>query len=121
VFNFTNTIIETAKVCIPNRTVKIRPRDKPWFNKTLRKLFRERDRCHKCQKRTNNPIHIDLFKQKRKEATDAYRQAKYDYYSNITIKLQDPTRSSKSYWHLIKHSMGEFKTSRYGRPRYYYF
>jgi hypothetical protein len=76
VVNVTNIIITTSRETIPNREVKIRPKDKPWFNNNLRRLFRERDRCHKCQKRKNNPLHIEIFKNKRREANTAYKKAK---------------------------------------------
>jgi hypothetical protein len=111
VTNFTTIVLESAKACIPNSIVKIRPRDKPWFNKELRKLFSERNRCHKRQKRTNNPIHINLFKEKRKEATDAYKLAKHEYYSNISETLLSSKSCEKTYWKLIKSSMGEINNS----------
>jgi hypothetical protein len=102
--NVTNIILNTAKEKIPNRIVKIKPNDKPWFNKDLRKLFKTRNRWHKKQKRTQNPLHIEIYKQKRSVALNAYRDAKYNYYNNITTKLLDPTTTVKTYWKLLKNT-----------------
>jgi hypothetical protein len=107
----TNTILTASKETIPNRTVKIRPKDKPWFSAKLRKLFRERDRCHKRQKRTKNPLHVELFKAKRTETNRAYKEAKRNYFTNISQKLLDNNFSPKNYWKLIKNTMGEFNDS----------
>jgi hypothetical protein len=57
--HLTFKILEHASSCIPNRTVKICTKDKPWFNKNLKKLFRQRDRLHRKQKKTRNPTHIE--------------------------------------------------------------
>jgi hypothetical protein len=104
--HLTSQILNLASDCIPNKTVKIRDRDKPWFSRILKKLFKDRDRLHKRQKRTKDPRHIQLYKDKRKEATDAYRQAKRDYFANMSVRLLDPETSAKNYWKLIKNSMG---------------
>jgi hypothetical protein len=102
----TTTIIDKAKLTIPNKTVKIKRCDKPCFNNHLRSLFRERNRLHKLKNRTNNPYHLELYKTKRNEATNAYRESKRNYYTKITEKILDPTTSSKNYWKLIKNTLG---------------
>jgi hypothetical protein len=104
--HLTTKVLSYASECIPNGVVNIKPRDKPWFTNGLRKLLRERDRLHKRQKLTKNDIHKKLYKNKRREATDACRQAKTDYYDKMTDRLHDPTLSSKNYWKLIKSAMG---------------
>jgi hypothetical protein len=104
--HLTTKILDLAGDCIPNRTVNIRFKDKPWFSRILNFLFKDRDRLHKRQKRTKDPRHIQMYKDKRKEATDAYRQAKRDYFANMSVRLLDPQTGPKNYWKLIKNAMG---------------
>ena len=35
--NFSNTLVNLAKGCINNRTVRVRPQDLPWINGSMRK------------------------------------------------------------------------------------
>ena len=35
--NFSNTFLKLIKECIPDKSVVIRPKDKPWFDSALRK------------------------------------------------------------------------------------
>ena len=42
--NFSTKYMSLVRECIPEKTVTIRPKDKPWFDSTLRKTNRKRDR-----------------------------------------------------------------------------
>ena len=44
---FTKTFLEIARDCIPTKDIIVRENDKPWFNNTLRKEIRIRDRIRK--------------------------------------------------------------------------
>jgi hypothetical protein len=44
---FTKTFLEIARNCIPTKEIIVRENDKPWFNNTLRKEIRIRDRIRK--------------------------------------------------------------------------
>lgn len=39
---FTDTFVDLAKQCIPNKTVLIGPNEKPWSDSELRKLVRKK-------------------------------------------------------------------------------
>ena len=91
---------------IPSKLVTIRPRDKPWFTSEVRKQFKTRDRLHKQWKNKPSQKNYDKFKLARGEANQAKFNAKSDYYTKISIKLTDPTTSSKEYWKLIKQLYG---------------
>ena len=88
--------------CIPNKVVTIRPNDKPSFTSKVRKLYRECQHLHKKKLRTKNPLDIDRYRAKRKEAKDAFRLAKSQHFKNISKHLLDPETSSKSFWKLVK-------------------
>jgi hypothetical protein len=107
----TSEILLHAKSTIPNKTVKIRRKDKPWFTYELRTIFRERDRLHKLKNRTKNPRHIDYYKSKRNEATAALRDAKRNYYIKMSERIMDPKTSSKNYWKLVKNCLGNKQSS----------
>ena len=44
---FTKTFLEIARNCVPTKEIIIRKNDKPWFNNTLKKEIRIRDRIRK--------------------------------------------------------------------------
>lgn len=46
---------------VPNRTVVIRPRDKPWMNSEIRRAIRKRNRLLKLFCRQNNPVAWDNY------------------------------------------------------------
>lgn len=50
-------IIDQAREFIPNRRVKIRSKDKPWYTIQVRKLVKLRNRFSALYNRTNNPVH----------------------------------------------------------------
>ncbi|WP_215897650.1 hypothetical protein, partial [Acinetobacter baumannii] len=43
---WTASFLNTARQCIPNKMVTIRPCDTPWYNSELRKLKRKKERYH---------------------------------------------------------------------------
>jgi hypothetical protein len=56
---FTNKFIEFVKMYIPVKIITIRPNDKPWFNSSIRRAMRIRDRLHK-QVKQNSSRNNDL-------------------------------------------------------------
>ena len=44
---FTNKFIEFVKMFVPVKIITMRPNDKPWFNSSIRRAMRIRDRLHK--------------------------------------------------------------------------
>ena len=57
--------LNLARQYIPNRVVKIRTDDKPWYNSELRKLSRKKNNLHRKAKQTNSP--------EIREATNTYK------------------------------------------------
>ena len=41
---WTTSFLNLARTYIPNRTILIRTKDQPWFNSTLRKLKKQKDK-----------------------------------------------------------------------------
>ena len=53
------------KECIPEKSVVIRPKDKPWFDSALRKEIRIRNRLRKIALKSNKAEDIKKYKKSR--------------------------------------------------------
>ena len=98
---------EALEISIPNRTVTIRPRDKPWMNSDIRKEIRKRNRllkfycCHKSSGAWEN------YRVQGNLTALLIRTVKVKYYTNLSDKLQDPEIGhKKNWWGIIKSLYG---------------
>ena len=112
---FTDLFLQQVNDFIPNKTVYIRPRDKPWFNicvtignisKYPRKWLQVRDRLKRRSQKSRNPNHITAYKTARREAKLAIDIAKNTYYDRLGKKLSDPSCAPKQYWSIMKSLYG---------------
>ena len=94
-----------------NKIIKIRPNSKPWFNSTVKLAYKQCHKAYKLKIKTNNPIHIEDYKQKRTSAKNAFRKARNDYYDHLTEKIMDKETTPKSYWKLVKSIFNSNKQS----------
>ncbi len=92
-------ILETS---IPNRTVTIRPRDKPWMNSGIRKEIRKRNRLLKYYCSHKSPEAWENYRVQRNLTTSHIRAAKETFYVKLNEKLQNPEIVPKKWWGLIK-------------------
>jgi len=67
---FNTVLFQCASYFIPNRTITIRPQDKPYITRECRRADRIRNRWHKTFQRTRNPFHYDLFRERRQSSYD---------------------------------------------------
>ena len=58
---------------IPHKTVTIRPRDKPWMNKTVRRAIRKRNRLLKIHCRVKSLVSWEKYRQQRNYTTTLIR------------------------------------------------
>ena len=105
--HWTNLVLNTASETIPNKLVRIRYRDKPWFNGYLRRLLRKKKRLFKKAKLSNNLVDWDNFKTNRnlyfrkcKERKDIYEKARY------RSLVEEGVNNPKKWWSLLKECMG---------------
>lgn len=96
-------ILET---CVPNRTVVIRPRDKPWMNSEIRKAIRKRNRLLKNFCRRKSPATWENYRSQRNFTTSLIRTCKARYFADLNEKLQDPKIGPKRWWGIIKSLYG---------------
>ena len=100
--NFTSKLLSIAKYCIPNKTVCVRPNDKPWYNNHLRRLCRKRRRLHKIAKHLNTPNSWAAFRKCRNQYFNEVKEAKLDYENNKYSSLAKECTSSKKYWSIMR-------------------
>ena len=95
---------------IPNKVIKIRIDDKPWYNTYLRKLSGEKNNVHRKAKRTNSPGDWDSFRRIRNQYTEKIREAASAYKANLAFKLNEGIKTNpKSWWHIARQFIGKTK------------
>ena len=107
----TDKLLDFCGECIPNKIVTIRTSDPPWFHNDIRKMLRRRKRAYKKAKSTNNPIHIESYKQLRNQTNHLVRSAKKDHFDKLASALQNTTDQS-DFWKLIKNFTRTSTTNR---------
>ena len=86
-----------VRECIPEKTVTIRPKDKPWFDSTLRKTIRKRYRLSQYCSKSDSSKYRNI----RNQVNNMKKHAPSNYYDNIGIYLheahKDTLNSTGSY------------------------
>ena len=98
---FTKRFLEIARDCIPTKEIIVRKNDKPWFNNTLRKEIRIRDRIRKKVLKHNRESDITKLKKQRNKVNNMKKIARENFENYIDIFLLDNS-NSKTYWKIMK-------------------
>ena len=107
VSRWSEDFMNIAKRCIPNRRVKIRPHDKPYYNSYLRRLKRKQDRLHNKAKKLNTPVHWSSFREARNKYNRELENAENEYNLSLSAKLENKDLSSpKTWWKIVKDFLG---------------
>ena len=109
VVNFTSIVKDEMKECIPNKTVLIRPNDKPGMTGRIRYLFRKCNRLHKIASKSKLPQDIEKHRTARKEAKYEWKIAKQNYYNRLYNKMSTSENKNKVYWKITKSLYGQNK------------
>ena len=108
----TNRIMEIAKHIIPNKTITIRPNDKPWYTEDLRRQRRIKDRLYQKAKTKKTVAAWTLFNQTRNLYYQGIKNAKQQYDSTkYTLLVDEGKRNSKKWWHILKSLLGQTSDS----------
>ena len=100
--NVTKLITETAKLCIPNTDVTIKPQEPNWMNSDIKRKIRQRKRQYRKAKRSNNPHVWKKFRKLRNEIVSLIRQEKQSIYERLSLKLKSDSLSSRDWWRTLK-------------------
>lgn len=84
---FTNKFLEIAKQCTPNRTVTIRPNDKPWFDTALRREMRNRDRLKKQFRKSQKPSILQQYKKTKNKVNNMKKNTLNRYIIPVWKKI----------------------------------
>ena len=108
----TDRLLSVAKDIIPNKTVIIRPNDKPWYSEDLRCQRRAKDRLYHLAKTRKTEISWTAFNQARNSYCQAIKKAK-DQYDNLkyTVLVDEGKQNSKKWWHILKSLLGQTSDS----------
>ena len=80
------TFLNLAREYIPNKVIKIRTDEKPWYNSELRRLSSKKKNLHRKAKRTNSPADWNNFRMIRNLYTGKIREAISKIQSRSCIK-----------------------------------
>ena len=100
---WTNSFLNLARQHIPNKTITVRPWDKPWYTNALRSLKRKRDRLFRYAK--NNNWDIDMknsYSQCRNEYVRALEEAQTEFYLKQVHKINTGKPGHRNWWQAIK-------------------
>lgn len=101
--NFTSTFLGHVSECIPEKTIVIRPSDKPWFDSVLRREIRIRNRLRKKAQKSNKLCDLLKFRKARNKVNNMKKYAINNYYNNIELNLADASKNNtKLFWKLLK-------------------
>ena len=103
---WTNEFLKIAHNNIPQRQVKIHPKDKYFMTTEIKQLLRKRNRLWKQWTRTHSEVHYNCFSLVRKEVKQAIKLSKHALDSKNFDKMNNQQCSSKDYWHLVKKVYG---------------
>ena len=95
---------------IPNKVIKIIPRDPPWIDNHLKTMLKQQQRLYRNYKRhgfkVEDKVRVDKF---RDECNLAIQNAKQVYLNKLGNKLSDPKSCQKAYWKIINRVMNRCK------------
>ena len=84
---------------IPNKMIKVLPRDPPWINQDLKRMLKRQQRLYKNYKshghKNDDKSRVDLFREKCKLAV---QNAKISYLEKIGNDIADPLTHKRAYW-----------------------
>ena len=94
---WTDTFLSLCKNSIPNRDIKVRPRDLPWITNDCKHLIRIRNRLYKKFQRTRSEGDELTWKNKAREVRVALNLAKLNHRQKLMDTLSKPGLEAKKY------------------------
>ena len=81
----------------------IRDSDPPWINDDLKSKVKLKHKLyHRSLRHKRNNKHFAKLEHLRNETDNLIYKSKTEYYQNINRKLNDPLKSSETYWSIMK-------------------
>jgi hypothetical protein len=103
---FTKVFNDFVKKCIPNKTVLIKPNDKPWFDGTIKRYIRIRNRLKKIAIKSNKTNDWGKYKTMRNQLNNSKKHAKEHFFSNLEVNLINlQSNDKRGFWKVIRYFM----------------
>ena len=100
---FNDTITNIMPHFVPNEIIICDGRDPPWMNRHIKNLILYKAIFYKTFVRGKNSMfHLLIFNNLRNHLNQFIQKAKQNDLNQVTMKLSDPSTSSKCYWSLLK-------------------
>ena len=106
------TFLSIARICIPNRVVKVRPSDSPWYTTELHRLKRKVNRSYANIKSNCTPLKWQKYLSTKDNYCKQLIKAEKVYNENLTESLGQE-RNSRKWWSTVKHLLGKGNDSSY--------
>ena len=108
--SFTKIILNIMSNFIPNKIIKVVPKDPPWITRDLKSILNRQQRFFRnFKKHGSKPDDKRRVDALRDECKKAIQKAKTDYLKNLGNKLTDPSIHQKSYWKIVNRVMNKCK------------
>ena len=101
---FGDKLMEFAHLHIPNKIVTIRRNDKPWYDNTIRRETRKRDRLKRNASNASNVSLWNKYKKSRNHVNNLIKVAKSRYFNRIET-TDFRYNDQKQFWKTIKYFM----------------
>ena len=107
---FNYTLLNIFRNFIPHDTIKCNSKDPPWMNENIKSALRKKNRIYRKYisggRKPNDEIKL-------RETTDfisnLIETSRSSYFKNLSMRLNDPATSSKSYWSILKRFLNKVK------------
>ena len=99
---WTTNLLSLAKSTIPNKTVTVRPYDKPWYNNDLRRLCRSKNKLHTKAKLCKTAEAWRLFRKTRNQYIRETSKSKLNYEQHKFASLIHERNHPKQWWSIAK-------------------
>ncbi len=111
---WTSTVLNIARQFIPNKMVKVRPSDMPFYNNDLRRMKRGVNRMFRKARHTGQQNHWDTYKDLRNTYVSSVKEAKEAYSMTLAAELKGNRNiTPKRWWNIVKEMLGSVKQALY--------
>ena len=108
----TDVFLNIVKLCIPSKTVVIRPNDKPWYDSEIRHYSSKRDRAKRKLAKSSSPILKETYRKLRNKVNNLKKQAKERFFNNLESSISDfYCNDKRQFWSTIRHFVKKNNTT----------
>ena len=104
---WSSLLMQTAAELIPNTTVTVRAREKPWVNGDLKRLIRRRNVLWRRYRRSRSDAHLNTFKIVRNQVVALNRTLRLNYYTSLGEELSSSDMPNRKWWKTVRQVAGD--------------